>query len=380
MQVLDQGDDRVAPVGRPHEAADGAAQRPVARLGAELRQRPVGVGNPEEVEEQGQVLGEVGIEEQGAAGDFLAHDPLRVAVGDAEVGAQHLQHRHEGDRLPVRLGLALEDLDPALAAAFGELVAEAALADARFGDDADRGALAALGPLERLLQHRHLLVAADEAGEAALAREVEARAGGADPGQLEDPDRLAGALDLEVAEVLQLHEAVGQLGGALGQVGLAGLGQRLHPLRQADGVADRGVAALADLGGDDLAGVDPDPGREVEPVLAPQLGGVLADVVEHLQRRVTGAPRVVLVGDRRAEDGHDPVAGELVDGALEAVHGIGEGGEEALHDRVPLLGILALGHVHRALDVGEEDGDLLALATGLRDLTHENSSLRLHLY
>ena len=300
-----------------------------------------GIGNAEEVEEQRQVLGEVGVEQQRAAGDLLAHDPLRVAVGDAEVGAQHLQHRHEGDRAPVRLGLALEDLDAALAAAFGELVAEAALADARLGDDADRGALAALGPLERRFEHRHLLVAADEAGEAALAREVEPRARGADPGQLEDADRLAGALDLEVAEVLQLHEAVGQLGGALGQVGLAGLGQRLHPLRQADRVADRGVAALADLGGDHLAGVDPDPGREVEPVLAAQLGGVLADVVEHLQRRVAGAPRVVLVGDRRAEDGHDPVAGELVDGALEAVHGVGEGREEALHDRVPLLGVLA---------------------------------------
>ena len=36
-----------------------------------------------------------------------------------------------------------------------------------------------------------------------------------------------------------------------------------------------------------------------------------------LQGGVAGAPRVVLVGDRRAEDGHDPVAGELVDGALE---------------------------------------------------------------
>ena len=90
---------------------------------------------------------------------------------------------------------------PSLAAALGELVAEPALADARLGDDADRGALARLGPLQRLLQHRHLLVAADEAGEAALAGEVEARARRADPGQLEDPHRLARSLDLELAEV-----------------------------------------------------------------------------------------------------------------------------------------------------------------------------------
>ena len=92
----------------------------------------------------------------------------------------------KGIERAVRLGLAFEDLDPALAAAFGELVAEAALADARLGDDPDRGALAALGPLEGLLQDRHLLVAADEAGEAALAREVEPRARRADAGQLED--------------------------------------------------------------------------------------------------------------------------------------------------------------------------------------------------
>ena len=75
-------------------------------------------------------------------------------------------------------------------------------------------------------------------------------------------------------------------------------GQHLiHPLREADGVADRGVggaAAPVDRPGDDLAGVDPDPGREVEAVLAPQLGGVLGDVLAHLQRRVAGALGVVL--------------------------------------------------------------------------------------
>jgi len=135
-------------------------------------------------------------------------------------------------------------------------------------------------------------------------------------------------------------------------------------------VADRGVAALADLGGNHLAGVDPDPGGEVEPVLAAQFGGVLADVVVHLQRRVASPPCVVLVGDGGAEDRHDPVAGELVDRPLEAVHRFGEGGEEALHDRVPLLRILALGHIHRPLDVGEEHRDLLALAAGLRDFIH----------
>jgi histidine ammonia-lyase len=156
-----------------------------------------------------------------------------------------------------------------------------------------------------------------------------------------------------------------QLRGALGQVGIAGLGQGLHPLREANRVADRGVLTAA-LGADHarhhLARVDPDPGREVEAVLAAKLGRVLRDVIEHSQRRVAGAPGVVLVGDRRPEHGHDPVAGEFVDGALEAVNRIGEDREEALHDSPPLLGVLLLGHVHRALDVGEQHGDELALA------------------
>ncbi len=369
VQVLDDGDDRVAASGRPDQLADDPAQRPVARLGAQLGEGVVGVGHAEEVEEQRQVVGEGGVEQQRPAGDLLAHDPLRVAVGDAEVGAQHLQHRHEGDLAAVRLGLAFEDLDPLGPGAFGELVAEPALADPRFGDDADRGALAGLGAVQRPRQHRHLLVAADEAGEAALAREVEPRASRADARQLEDAHRPARALDLELAQVGELEEAARQLRRRFGQVGLARLGQRLHPLRQADRVADRGVvtaALAADRPGDDLAGVDPDPHREVEPVLAAQLRRVLGDVVEHPQRREAGAPGVVLVGDRGAEDGHDPVAGEFVDGALEAAHLVGEDREEALHDPAPLLRVVLLGQVHRALDVGEEHRDLLALAVRLR--------------
>jgi len=226
-------------------------------------------------------------------------------------------------------------------------------------------AFAAHRSLQRLLEDRHLLVAADEAGEATLTGEVEPRAGRADAGELEDADRRARALDLELAEVLQLHEAVRQLGRALGQVRLAGLGQRLHPLREADRVADRRVLALAagaDRTGDHLTGVDPDPGGEVEPWAAAQLGRVLGDVVEHLQGGVAGAPSMVLVGDRRAEDGHDAVAGELVDGAREALDCAGEDGEEALHDLAPLLRVLPLGEVHRAAHVGEEDRHLLALA------------------
>jgi hypothetical protein len=53
--------------------------------------------------------------------------------------------------------------------------------------------------------------------------------------------------------------------------------------------------------------------------------------------------RVILVSDRRAEEGHDSVAGVLVDRPLEAVNAIREDMEEAVEDLVPLFGIDLLG-------------------------------------
>ena len=88
-----------------------------------------------------------------------------------------------------------------------------------------------------------------------------------------------------------------------------------------------------------------------------------AQIVAQLQRRVAGALGVVLVGDRRAEQRHDAVAGVLVDGALEAMHALREDAEEPRRRMVcHCSGSTLLGECHRALHVGEEHRDLLALA------------------
>ena len=62
-----------------------------------------------------------------------------------------------------------------------------------------------------------------------------------------------------------------------------------------------------------------------------------------MQRRVTSSPRVILVCDRRPEQGHHAVARELVDGALEAVNALAENREEPLHHRPPFLRVALLG-------------------------------------
>ena len=71
---------------------------------------------------------------------------------------------------------------------------------------------------------------------------------------------------------------------------------------------------------------------------------------------------MVLVGERGAEERHDPVAHDLVDGALVAVDGFHHALEHGVEELARLLGIAVGEQLHRALQVGEEHGDLLALA------------------
>ena len=151
----------------------------------------------------------------------------------------------------------------------------------------------------------------------------------------------------------------------LGEIDLAGLGELLHPLRQAHRRAEGRVVhveVVADRADDDLAGVEAHADGEAESLGQAQLARVAPDLGAEMERRRAGAAGVILVRDRGAKERHDPVAGELVDGTLEAVHAVGEDREEAVEDPVPRLGVDPLGQLHRALDVSEEHGHLLALA------------------
>ena len=219
--------------------------------------------------------------------------------------------------------------------------------------------------VERRLQRLHVRIAADEAGEPPRAGGVEARPVGARPLELEDAHGIAHPLDGKRAQVLQLEVPLHQPGGRRAQVDRVGRGQLLHARGEPDRVSLGGVVhaqVVADLAHHDLAGVDPDAHREGEPVLALHLPRVAPELVAQMQRRVARPLGVVLVGDRRTEERHDPVAGVLVDRALEAVDAVRQDLEEAVQDPVPLLGVDLLGQLHRALHVGEEHGDLLALA------------------
>jgi hypothetical protein len=127
----------------------------------------------------------------------------------------------------------------------------------------------------------------------------------------------------------------------------------------------RGVVharVVADSPDDDLARVQAHPHRELEPALAPHVFGERPEVARQLERGRAGALGVVLVGDRGTEERHDAVAGVLVDRPFVAVNAVREDPEQAIEEAMPLLRIDALGELHRARDVGEEDGDGLSLA------------------
>jgi hypothetical protein len=71
---------------------------------------------------------------------------------------------------------------------------------------------------------------------------------------------------------------------------------------------------------------------------------------------------MILVGDRSAEERHDSVTHHLVDGALVAMNRLHHQFEHGVEDLACLLGVTVGEQLHRALEVGEENGDLLALS------------------
>src|SRR5262249_31507321 len=93
------------------------------------------------------------------------------------------------------------------------------------------------------------------------------------------------------------------------------------------------------------------------------------------ERGLACTPGVVLVGDRRAEERHHAVAGELVDRALDPVNRRGEDLEHSIEHPMPLFGVELLGQAHRVDNVHEQDTQVLSLtlerAPGGEDLLSE---------
>ena len=85
------------------------------------------------------------------------------------------------------------------------------------------------------------------------------------------------------------------------------------------------------------------------------------DAVAELLGRANGAQGVVLANRRHAEDRHDGIADELLEGAAVPLDRRPGDIEVRGHDDPERLGIERLAECGRSGDVAEEDGDDLAL-------------------
>src|SRR5438105_13728432 len=94
----------------------------------------------------------------------------------------------------------------------------------------------------------------------------------------------------------------------------------------------------------------------------PNLVCISGDSLLHPEARITSANSMILEGERRAKEGHDPVAHNPVYGALVAVHCLDHAFEHRVEKELLRgLRVAVDKQLHRTLDIGEQHGDLFAL-------------------
>jgi hypothetical protein len=125
-----------------------------------------------------------------------------------------------------------------------------------------------------------------------------------------------------------------------------------------------------------LAGVDSDAGLDSRAALLPRVLAATAETVARRERGMNRALRMVLMRDRRAKEREDAVAGRLDNVPTILMDCIDHQLERGIDDRARLFGIEIAHQLGRALDVGEQCRDRLALALdcrrSVRLLRHDN--------
>jgi hypothetical protein len=305
------------------------------------------------------------IERQHFPGQLLPDLPGIVARLHLAVGFEELGQRQVGRASAVGDRVCLHDEPAVGTVGVCHLPHQARLADTRLADERHDLAVAGCGAAERLSQLLELGVPPDEPGEPAGA--ARGQAGASRPGADEfvglhrrietlhrhRPPR--GHLDVPFREPERLG----------GDERRPGARELLQARRQVGGLADRAVVhaeIAADRADHDLAGIESHAHLERDAVATTHPLGVAADRRLQVKGGIAGPDGVVLVGHRGAEQGHDPVAHDLVDGALVAVDGVHHPLEDGIEQPPGLLGVAVGEQLHRALEVREQHGDLLALS------------------
>jgi hypothetical protein len=248
---------------------------------------------------------------------------------------------------------------------------EAGFSDAGLAHDRDHLPVSRAGLLERSAKYLDLGAPADEPREPTPRGGLQSRARRTDAGDLIDLDWVAATFHRHRTKWPRRDAAFDEIECRRRDEHRAWLRQLFHPRREMGRLTDRRVVhaeVVADRADHDLAGVEPDADLHRHAMRASLLVGVSIDRLLHPQRGVARADGVVFVRNRRAEQRHDPVAHDLVHRALVAVDGVHHVPEHRVEDLARFLGIAVGQQLHRALEIGEQDGHLLPFAfeRGLR--------------
>ena len=113
---------------------------------------------------------------------------------------------------------------------------------------------------------------------------------------------------------------------------------------------------------DDFPGVETHAHAQLQATAATHLLRVGAHGGLHGQGRVAGAQGVVFVGNGSTEQGHNAITKHLVDGALEAVHGVHHVVDGGIEELLGGFRVEAADEFRRVFEVGKHHRDVLALA------------------
>jgi hypothetical protein len=195
-----------------------------------------------------------------------------------------------------------------------------------------------------LLEPPQLAVAAQErGGRGAVVGHPEAAAGRCRPPHRQ---RVGLALDHHRGHRLVVEQGPGGPPGGLADEHAADRGHPLQAGGGVDDVADHALAPVAVGGHHHLAGVDPDPHRELQFLHGAEDGQAAAD----------GPLGVVLVGRGDAEHAHDAVADELVHDPPEPLDLVAQPGVVGAQQGPHVLGVGPVGAGREPGQVAEQHG------------------------
>ena len=182
-------------------------------------------------------------------------------------------------------------------------------------------------------------------------------------------DRLRLAAKRQLARRLERETVVREGPSGLGHENDPGGGGREEARRRVHGVARHGVRGArgpAEIPGYHGTGVDSHVERDGLAEAPRPLVAQRRAALEHVQRRVAGAGRIVLVRDRRAEDRQHGIAHELLDEAVIARDRPGQRFEQRALERAHVFGIEPLGERREPGEIREQHRHLAAvgLSTG----------------